>query len=187
MDVAQGTIHALIGPNGAGKSTVFNCVSRFYRPSEGDILFEGQSLLRRAGARHRGARHRAHLPEHRAVPPPDRAGERADRHGAARARLFSVRARPRKRTGGGARRASPRPTRCWSAPASCAIATRRPSSSISGARRCSILRARSPRSRSCCCSTSRPPACATARSRRSTRCWSISRARRASPSCWSST
>ena len=46
MDVAQGEIHALIGPNGAGKSTVFNCVSRFYRPSEGDILFEGESLLR---------------------------------------------------------------------------------------------------------------------------------------------
>ena len=46
MDVAPGAIHALIGPNGAGKSTVFNCVSRFYRPSEGDILFEGESLLR---------------------------------------------------------------------------------------------------------------------------------------------
>jgi branched-chain amino acid transport system ATP-binding protein len=46
MQVAQGTIHALIGPNGAGKSTVFNCVSRFYQPSEGDILFEGRSLLR---------------------------------------------------------------------------------------------------------------------------------------------
>jgi branched-chain amino acid transport system ATP-binding protein len=46
MDVAQGAIHALIGPNGAGKSTVFNCVSRFYRPSKGDVLFEGESLLR---------------------------------------------------------------------------------------------------------------------------------------------
>ena len=46
MDVAPGAIHALIGPNGAGKSTVFNCVSRFYRPSEGDIVFEGESLLR---------------------------------------------------------------------------------------------------------------------------------------------
>ena len=46
MDVASGAIHALIGPNGAGKSTVFNCVSRFYRPSEGDIVFEGESLLR---------------------------------------------------------------------------------------------------------------------------------------------
>ena len=66
MDVAQGAIHALIGPNGAGKSTVFNCVSRFYRPSDGDILFEGQSLSR-SGARHGGTRHRAHLPEHRAL------------------------------------------------------------------------------------------------------------------------
>ena len=46
MQVEQGTIHALIGPNGAGKSTVFNCVSRFYQPAEGDILFEGRSLLR---------------------------------------------------------------------------------------------------------------------------------------------
>jgi branched-chain amino acid transport system ATP-binding protein len=45
MEVAGGTIHALIGPNGAGKSTVFNCVSRFHQPSEGDILFEGRSLL----------------------------------------------------------------------------------------------------------------------------------------------
>jgi branched-chain amino acid transport system ATP-binding protein len=45
MEVAKGSIHALIGPNGAGKSTVFNCVSRFYTPSEGDIAFEGRSLL----------------------------------------------------------------------------------------------------------------------------------------------
>jgi branched-chain amino acid transport system ATP-binding protein len=47
MDVAPGAIHALIGPNGAGKSTVFNCVSRFYTPSEGDIRFAGVSLLSR--------------------------------------------------------------------------------------------------------------------------------------------
>ena len=45
MEVQPGTIHALIGPNGAGKSTVFNCVSRFYTPNEGDITFEGRSLL----------------------------------------------------------------------------------------------------------------------------------------------
>jgi branched-chain amino acid transport system ATP-binding protein len=45
MEVTQGSIHALIGPNGAGKSTVFNCVSRFHQPSEGEIVFEGHSLL----------------------------------------------------------------------------------------------------------------------------------------------
>lgn len=45
MDVAPGSIHALIGPNGAGKSTVFNCISKFYRPVSGDLLFEGHSIL----------------------------------------------------------------------------------------------------------------------------------------------
>lgn len=35
----------LIGPNGAGKTTVFNLVSGFYRPSEGDIKFGGQSIV----------------------------------------------------------------------------------------------------------------------------------------------
>ena len=33
----QGDITALIGPNGAGKTTVFNCITGFYRPSEGRI------------------------------------------------------------------------------------------------------------------------------------------------------
>ncbi len=46
FQVERGTIHALIGPNGAGKSTVFNCISRFYTPTQGDIRFEGRSLLR---------------------------------------------------------------------------------------------------------------------------------------------
>jgi len=46
MAVHPGTIHALIGPNGAGKSTAFNCISRFYRPVSGDILFDGKTILR---------------------------------------------------------------------------------------------------------------------------------------------
>jgi branched-chain amino acid transport system ATP-binding protein len=33
----QGEISALIGPNGAGKTTVFNCITGFYRPSEGRL------------------------------------------------------------------------------------------------------------------------------------------------------
>jgi branched-chain amino acid transport system ATP-binding protein len=33
----QGDITALIGPNGAGKTTVFNCITGFYRPSEGRV------------------------------------------------------------------------------------------------------------------------------------------------------
>jgi branched-chain amino acid transport system ATP-binding protein len=43
----KGEILGLIGPNGAGKTTLFNCLSRLYTPSRGDILFEGRSLLDR--------------------------------------------------------------------------------------------------------------------------------------------
>ncbi|WP_430911173.1 ABC transporter ATP-binding protein [Methylobacterium sp. sgz302541] len=35
FEVRRGDITALIGPNGAGKTTVFNCITGFYRPSEG--------------------------------------------------------------------------------------------------------------------------------------------------------
>ncbi|MBF0378131.1 MAG: ABC transporter ATP-binding protein [Desulfamplus sp.] len=34
----------LIGPNGAGKTTVFNIVSGFYKPTQGNILFKGKSI-----------------------------------------------------------------------------------------------------------------------------------------------
>ena len=51
FDVAQGQIAGLIGPNGAGKTTLFNCLSRLYQPSAGEILFEGVSVL--ATPRHR--------------------------------------------------------------------------------------------------------------------------------------
>ena len=45
FDVESGQIAGLIGPNGAGKTTLFNCLSRMYEPSSGDILFEGASLM----------------------------------------------------------------------------------------------------------------------------------------------
>ncbi len=37
MYAGRGEITAVIGPNGAGKTTVFNCVTGFYRPTEGMI------------------------------------------------------------------------------------------------------------------------------------------------------
>ena len=46
FNVKQGEVFALVGPNGAGKSTVFNLVSRFYDPAEGQIRFDGQNLLK---------------------------------------------------------------------------------------------------------------------------------------------
>jgi len=47
FDMYQGQILGLIGPNGAGKTTLFNCLSRLYQPSSGDILMEGSSILTR--------------------------------------------------------------------------------------------------------------------------------------------
>ncbi len=40
MYVKKGEIVALIGPNGAGKTTLFNCITGFYAPTSGEILFQ---------------------------------------------------------------------------------------------------------------------------------------------------
>lgn len=45
FDVEEGFIVGLIGPNGSGKTTLFNCLSCLYRPSEGEILFQGKPIL----------------------------------------------------------------------------------------------------------------------------------------------
>ncbi|MEP0320680.1 ABC transporter ATP-binding protein [Bauldia litoralis] len=37
FSVGRGDITAIIGPNGAGKTTVFNCITGFYKPTEGRI------------------------------------------------------------------------------------------------------------------------------------------------------
>lgn len=44
LTLEGGELMGLIGPNGAGKTTVFNLVSGFYQPTEGEILFMGRSL-----------------------------------------------------------------------------------------------------------------------------------------------
>ncbi|GJE61832.1 ABC transporter ATP-binding protein [Methylobacterium trifolii] len=47
FDVRRGDITALIGPNGAGKTTVFNCITGFYKPTEGRL-----TLAHADGSRH---------------------------------------------------------------------------------------------------------------------------------------
>jgi len=54
FEVARGSIHALIGPNGAGKSTTFNCISRYYQPTEGRIVVDGEDVTRHAPTRMAG-------------------------------------------------------------------------------------------------------------------------------------
>jgi branched-chain amino acid transport system ATP-binding protein len=45
VHVNEGEIVSVIGPNGAGKTTLFNLVTGVYPPDEGDIRFEGETLL----------------------------------------------------------------------------------------------------------------------------------------------
>ena len=43
--VDEGEIVSVIGPNGAGKTTFFNLISGLVAPTEGEILFEGDSIV----------------------------------------------------------------------------------------------------------------------------------------------
>ena len=45
LGVDSGEIVSVIGPNGAGKTTLFNLITGLFRPDEGDIVFEGRSLV----------------------------------------------------------------------------------------------------------------------------------------------
>ncbi len=46
FSVGRGDITALIGPNGAGKTTLFNCITGFYKPTQGRLAFarEGRAV-----------------------------------------------------------------------------------------------------------------------------------------------
>src|SRR3954465_8608413 len=46
FQVRPGEIFSIIGPNGAGKTSMVNCISGRYRPSEGQIRFEGRDITR---------------------------------------------------------------------------------------------------------------------------------------------
>jgi ABC-type multidrug transport system fused ATPase/permease subunit len=42
--IKRGTRVALVGPSGSGKSTIFSLIERFYEPSSGQILMDGQAV-----------------------------------------------------------------------------------------------------------------------------------------------
>lgn len=44
MTVDKGEIFGLIGPNGVGKTTLFNLITGIYRPTSGEVWFEGRSI-----------------------------------------------------------------------------------------------------------------------------------------------
>ncbi|WP_456324081.1 ABC transporter ATP-binding protein [Desulfonauticus submarinus] len=44
ITLQKGEMVGLIGPNGAGKTTVFNLVSGFYKPTQGEIIFNNKKI-----------------------------------------------------------------------------------------------------------------------------------------------
>lgn len=46
LEIRDREILAVIGPNGAGKTCLLNCISGFYKPQRGQILFDGQRITR---------------------------------------------------------------------------------------------------------------------------------------------
>jgi branched-chain amino acid transport system ATP-binding protein len=60
FEAARGDITAIIGPNGAGKTTVFNCLTGFYRPTDGSIVIrhaDGTAYPLHRLVQHRIAKH----------------------------------------------------------------------------------------------------------------------------------
>lgn len=45
FEVDKGEVFGLLGPNGAGKSTTISIISTLLKPTSGDVLFEGKSIL----------------------------------------------------------------------------------------------------------------------------------------------
>ena len=46
FDVRKGEIRAIIGPNGAGKTSMLNCISGFYRPQSGRVIYGDDDLTK---------------------------------------------------------------------------------------------------------------------------------------------
>ncbi len=44
LSISRGELYGLIGPNGAGKTTIFNVLTGVYRPTQGEIHFDGRPI-----------------------------------------------------------------------------------------------------------------------------------------------
>ena len=49
LTVNEQEIISVIGPNGAGKTTVFNCLTGFYQPTAGQVIYRGEAIQQLPG------------------------------------------------------------------------------------------------------------------------------------------
>jgi polar amino acid transport system ATP-binding protein len=47
LDVTEGEVVVIIGPSGCGKSTLLRCINLLEKPDEGEVIFEGQNILKK--------------------------------------------------------------------------------------------------------------------------------------------
>ncbi len=53
INVEKGSVYGLIGPNGAGKTTILKILSGVYRPTDGDVLIDGQRVYENLAVKER--------------------------------------------------------------------------------------------------------------------------------------
>ena len=168
LAVPERGIMAVIGPNGAGKSTLFNLLTGHLRADGGSVHAAGARHHGRGAARDLPHGRRPLVPAHQHLPQAHGVRERAG--GADRAwRQGAQFLGPRRRASIATRR-----TRCSPRSASPIRPTRSATRSRTATRSSSSSASRSRAIRSCCCSTSRPPACRRPRRARRSACSSAS-------------
>ena len=153
FEVRREEIRAIIGPNGAGKSTFFNCLTGVLRPTSGRILFNGEDItglppnaISRKGIA-RSYQITNILPNATTLENV-RIAAQSRRHGWS---MLTHHTRLPRHHREGARR-------CWSRSALPARPTSWPPICRTASSAISRSASRSRPSRSCCASTSRPPA-----------------------------